>query len=462
MTCKTFTPHPYQQYCINRIVESPTVGLFLDMGLGKTAITLMAIRCLKFDCWAVNRVLVVAPKKVAEATWQNEAATWEQTQGLRVVEVLGAEAHRRRVLATQADVYFINRENIPWLVQECGRAWPFDMVVLDESSSFKNPRSHRFRALKTVRPKIHRLVELTGTPTSNGLMDLWAQIYLLDGGQRLGRTITAYREIYFTPDKRNRTQIFSYRPKAGAQEDIYRQLSDICISMKAADYLSLPDCITDNIPVVLDKAAKQAYDRLERDALLEVEDGVITAGSAGVLTGKLLQLCNGAVYDENGDVQTVHDCKIAAFLEVVEQLGGQHALVFYGFKHDADRLQTALKSTGLRVRVYGGAEDAQAWNAGEVDILLAHPASCAYGLNLQAGGHHVIWFSLTWALEQYQQANKRLHRQGQTEPCIIHNLIVQGGVDEDVIRALDRKEDAQDSLLSALKVKVKSAREAVQ
>ena len=358
MTCKTFTPHPYQQYCINRIVESPTVGLFLDMGLGKTAITLMAIRCLKFDCWAVNRVLVVAPKKVAEATWQNEAATWEQTQGLRVVEVLGTEAHRRRVLATQADVYVINRENIPWLVQECGRAWPFDMVVLDESSSFKNPRSHRFRALKTVRPKIHRLVELTGTPTSNGLMDLWAQIYLLDGGQRLGRTITAYREIYFTPDKRSRTQIFSYRPKAGAQEDIYRQLSDICISMKAADYLSLPDCITDNIPVVLDKAAKQAYDRLERDALLEVEDGVITAGSAGVLTGKLLQLCNGAVYDENGDVQTVHDCKIAAFLEVVEQLGGQHALVFYGFKHDADRLQAALKSTGLRVRVYGGAEDA--------------------------------------------------------------------------------------------------------
>ena len=281
-------------------------------------------------------------------------------------------------------------------------------------------------------------------------------------GQRLGRTITAYREIYFTPDKRSQTQIFSYRPKAGAQEDIYRQLSDICISMKAADYLSLPDCITDNIPVVLDKAAKQAYDRLERDALLEVEDGVITAGSAGVLTGKLLQLCNGAVYDENGDVQTVHGCKIAAFLEVVEQLGGQHALVFYGFKHDADRLQAALKSTGLRVRVYGGAEDAQAWNAGEVDILLAHPASCAYGLNLQAGGHHVIWFSLTWALEQYQQANKRLHRQGQTEPCIIHNLIVQGGVDEDVIRALDRKEDAQDSLLSALKVKVKSAREAVQ
>lgn len=462
MSSQVFNPHEYQRYCINRMVSDPALGLFLDMGLGKTAITLMAIRELKFNRWSINRVLVIAPKKVAEATWQNEARTWRQTEHLRVVEVLGSAEQREAAMATQGDVYVINRENVQWLVEHYGRVWPFDMVVLDESSSFKNPRSKRFRALRTVRPKIRRIVALTGTPTSNGLIDLWSQLYLLDGGKRLGRTISIYREIYFIPDKRSRAQIFSYRPREGAQAAIYERISDICISMKAADYLSLPDCIIDNIPVQLDSAAQKAYNRLERDALLEVEDNVITAGSAGVLTGKLLQLCNGAVYDENGNVNVIHDCKVAAFLETIEQLNGQHALVFYGYRHDESRLLDALKGSGLNVRVYGGADDAQAWNEGKVDILLAHPASCAYGLNLQRGGHHVIWFSLTWALEQYQQANKRLHRQGQTEPCIIHNLIVQGGVDEDVINALNRKEDAQDSLLSALKVKIKHAREAAQ
>lgn len=461
MTCKTFTPHPYQQYCINRIVESPTVGLFLDMGLGKTAITLMAIRCLKFDCWAVNRVLVVAPKKVAEATWQNEAATWEQTQGLRVVEVLGTEAHRRRVLATQADVYVINRENIPWLVQECGRAWPFDMVVLDESSSFKNPRSHRFRALKTVRPKIHRLVELTGTPTSNGLMDLWAQIYLLDGGQRLGRTISVYRDMFFEPDKRSRSQIFTYKPRRGAAEAIYAAISDICISLSSDDYLTLPDRIYDEIPVKLDAPAAAAYKRLERDALLQVDESTITAGTAGVLAGKLLQLCNGAVYDEEGKVIPVHDCKLAALVELIEGLHGQHALLFYWFQHDLARILAALEPLGLRVRVYNGPDDERAWNAGEVDILLAHPVSCCYGLNLQHGGHHIIWFGLTYSAEVYLQANKRLHRQGQTHPVIIHSLVVQGGQDEDAIATVMGRVTEQNHLLESLKAKIITAKEAV-
>lgn len=462
MSSQVFKPHAYQQYCIDRVVSDSAVGLFLDMGLGKTAITLMAVQELKYNRWTINRTLVIAPKKVAEATWQNESATWSQTERLKVVGVLGSAEQREAAMATRSDVYVVNRENVPWLVERYGRVWPFDMVVLDESSSFKNPRAKRFRALRTVRPKIKRIVALTGTPTSNGLMDLWAQIFLLDGGQRLGRTISIYRELYFVPDKRSRSQIFSYRPREGAQEAIYKRIADICVSMQAADYLSLPDCIMDDIPVKLDAAAQRAYTRLERDALLEVEDSVITAGSAGVLTGKLLQLCNGAVYDEDGKINVIHDCKITAFLETVEQLSGQHALVFYGYKHDASRLLDALTGSGLRVRVYSGAEDAQAWNEGGVDILLAHPASCAYGLNLQRGGHHVIWFGLTWALEQYQQANKRLHRQGQTEPCIIHNLIVQGGVDEDVIRALNRKEGAQNSLLSALQVKIQSARGAAQ
>ena len=328
------------------------------------------------------------------------------------------------------------------------------MVVLDESSSFKNGSSKRFKSLKLVRSRIRRIVALTGTPASNGLEDLWAQVYLLDGGARLGKTMGAYRDKYFVPGKRNRTTVFSYTPKDGSFEMIKQAISDICISMKASDYISLPDVIHNDIPVALDAAAAKAYSQLETDLLLQVNEDTITAGSAGVLTGKLLQLCNGAIYDEKKTAIKVHNCKIDAFLELIEQLNGQHALVFYNFQHDRDRLIEALTATKLCVRVYSQAKDEMDWNSGKIDVLLAHPASCGYGLNLQQGGHHAIWFGLTWSLEQYEQANKRLHRQGQKHPVVIHHLIVQNGMDETVIEALKNKGNMQDALMSALKARI--------
>lgn len=452
---KVFEPYPYQQYCIDRIISDPAVGLFLDMGLGKTVITLSAIQDLRYNRWAVSKPLIIAPKKVAEATWTTEAAKWEHLSKMRVVPVLGSTQKRLRALATPADVYIINRENVVWLVEHFKNAWPFDMVILDESSSFKNGQSKRFKALKLVRSRIRRIVELTGTPSSNGLEDLWAQLYLLDEGARLGRTMSAYRQMYFEPDKRNRTTIFSYAPLEGSFERIKQSISDICISMKAADYLTLPDVLYNDIPVALDAQAAKAYHQLETDLLLQVDENTITAGSAGVLTGKLLQLCNGAIYNEDRQAVKIHDCKIDAFMELIEQLNGQHALVFYNFKHDRDRLVEALAGSKLRVRVYSGAQDEVDWNAGEIDVLLAHPASCGYGLNLQRGGHHAIWFGLTWSLEQYEQANKRLHRQGQEHPVVIHHLLVQGGMDMSVIEALKNKSDMQNALMAALKVRIR-------
>lgn len=454
-----YEPYPYQQYCAARIVADAAVGLFLDMGLGKTVITLDAINTLRYDRWAVQRVLIIAPKKVAEGTWTKEAQKWEHLRHLRISAVLGSQQKRLRALATPADIYVINRDNVAWLVDYFKNAWPFDMVVLDESSSFKNSQSKRFKALKLVRSRINRLVELTGTPASNGLIDLWAQIYLLDGGARLGRTLGQYRERFFDPDKRSRTQIFSYTPKDGSMEYIQQAIGDICVSMKAEDYLNLPDRMFDDVPVVLDDKARKAYRQLERDLLLELDEGQITAASAGVLTGKLLQLCNGAVYDSEKRPLAIHNCKVEAFLELLEQLNGQHCLVFYNFQHDRDRLLAALEPLGLRVRVYQNAADEDAWNAGEIDVLLAHPASCAYGLNLQNGGHHIVWFGLTWSLEQYEQANKRLHRQGQRHPVIVHHLVVQGGMDEDVIESLRAKGDTQEALMDALKARIKKARE---
>ena len=456
---KEYKPHGYQAYCTQQIIEHPAIGLFLDMGLGKTAITLEAIRRLKYEYWCVNKCLIIAPKMVAESTWAREAAEWYNFQDLRLSFVLGSEAKRRAALEQTADIYVINRENTQWLVEYYGRAWPFDMVVIDESSSFKNHQAKRFRALKQQRARIKRIVELTGTPNPHGLLDLWAQVYLLDGGQRLGRTITSYRDAYFVPDKRNRTTVFSYAAKDGADKQIYDRISDICISMKAEDYLDLPALIYNDIPVTLDAQARKAYDRLERDMLLQVDDEtVITAGSAAVLRGKLLQLCNGAVYDERGVVSVVHRCKIEALLETIEQLNGQHAMVCYNFKHDLLRLQEALAALPLRVAVYAGAEQEKDWNAGKIDLLLVQPASCGYGLNLQRGGHHVIWFGLTDSLELYQQTNKRLHRQGQQQPVIVHHLLVQNGTDEDVIRALNGKANVQDCLLEALKVRIRAAK----
>ena len=456
---KVYKPYAYQEYAQNEIIEKPNIGLFLDMGLGKTVITLTALHDLKFNRWAVNKILIIAPKKVAEDTWQVEAQKWQHLQDFRVVGVLGSATQRENALATPADIYVINRENTQWLVQYYGRNWPFDTVVLDESSSFKNHQAKRFRALRTVRPRINRLIELTGTPNPHGLMDLWSQVFLLDGGQRLGRTVSVYRDMYFVPDKRNRTTIFSYAPKDGAEQEIHRLISDICISMKAADYLDLPDFITEDVPVVLDDKAQKAYRKLEREAVLQIDEDTITANTAAALSGKLLQLCNGSVYGEDHEVIPVHDCKIEAFLEVVEQLKGQHALVCYYFNHDRDRILQALDKTGLRVRVYKDYRDKEDWNAGNIDILLVHPASCGYGLNLQDGGHYLIWFGLTWNLEEYLQMLKRLHRQGQKFPVTSIRLIVKGGRDEDVIQSLEAKDDAEERLLQSLKVRIRAAKE---
>lgn len=453
-----FQPHPYQAYCIERLLTDTALGLYLDMGLGKTVITLTAIADLEYNRFQVSRALVIAPKKVAEATWQREASKWDHLRHLRFSTILGSEARRIRALNTPADVWVINRENIPWLVEYCRNAWPFDMVVIDESSSFKNHKAKRFKALTWVRKYILRIVELTGTPAPNGLLDLWAQIYLLDGGQRLGKRITQFRERYFDPDQRGRDMVYSYKPKDGAGHVIRQLIGDICVSMKAEDYITLPDCTYDDIPVVLDARAKQAYARLEREMLLQVDESTIDAGSAAVLTNKLLQLCNGAVYDEQRHAVEIHRCKIDAFLETVEALGGQSVLVFYNFQHDLERIEAALSGSGLRVRRLTGPDEEAAWNNREIDILLAHPASCAYGLNLQQGGNHVIWFGLNWSLELYQQANKRLHRQGQASKVIVHHLVVTGGVDEDVIAALNDKCTTQDRLMQALKARIERAK----
>lgn len=450
-----FTPHPYQRYCIDRVVKDQAIGLFLDMGLGKTVITLSAIMELKYGRFAVNKVLVIAPKKVAEATWQQEASKWDFLRNLRFATVLGSAKNRIKELYRPADIYVINRENVDWLVDYYKNDWPFDMVVVDESSSFKSHRAKRFKALASIRPHIRRIVELTGTPSPNSLMDLWSQLYLLDGGARLGKYYTHFRDRFFDPGKRTREVIYSYDPKDGAQQSIMGRISDICISMKASDYLQLPDCIIDDIPVELDAKAKKAYNQLERDMVLALPDGDIDVASAAGLSNKLQQLANGAVYDDEHGVHEVHNCKLEAFLELLEKLNGQHALVFYNFKHDLSRIQDALKTSKLRVRVFQGAEEEKDWSSGKIDVLLAHPASTAYGLNLQNGGHHIIWFGLNWSLELYQQANKRLHRQGQQEPVIIHQLVCRGTRDDDLVDALDWKDKAQDYVLESLKARIK-------
>lgn len=431
-------------------------------GLGKTVITLTAINILKYFRWQVAKVLVVAPKKVAEATWSKEAAKWDHLKHLRISTVLGNLQKRIKALNTPADVYIVNRENVEWLVDYYKQAWPFDMVVLDESTSFKNPQSKRFKAMKRVLRFIKKMVLLTGTPSSKGLIDLWAQVYLLDGGIRLGPTLSAYRERYFDPDQRSRTQIFSYKAKDGAESAVLDAISDICISMKAEDYLQLPDFIQHEIPVVLDPKARKAYDQFERDLLLEVDENTITAGTAGVLVGKLLQFCNGAVYGTEGQVVPVHDCKLDAFLELLEQLNGEHCLTFYGYQHDRDRILECFckHRKDLRVRVYKGVEDEEAWNNGEVDVLLVHPASCAYGLNLQAGGCHVVWFGLNWSFELNDQGNCRLYRQGSPyDKVYVHYLIVQGCEDEDVMATIRDRADTHEAVMQALKARIKKIKE---
>ena len=456
-----FRPHAYQRHCINRIIETKKIGLFLDMGLGKTVTTLTAIRELKYNRFQVRRVLVIAPKKVAEGIWSREKDKWDHTRLLRVSPVLGSQSKRERALNTPADIYMINRENVTWLVDYYRNEWPFDMVVVDESSSFKSHASKRFKSLASVSGKIDRLVELTGTPSPNGLEDLWAQVFLLDGGERLGKRYAWFREMYFQPDKRGADgTVYSYEAKPGTERSILDRISDICVSMKAEDYLELPDLVYHQVSVELDARSARAYREMERDMVLELPDeGEITVASAAALSNKLLQLANGALYDGDRNVHEVHGCKIEAFLELVESLRGKPALVFYNYQHDRERILAALAGKGLRVRDLRTPADEDDWNNRRIDILLAHPASCAYGLNLQKGGNHVVWFGLTWNYELYTQANKRLHRQGQEEKVIIHHLVCVGTRDEDVMEALERKDDVQNQVMESLKARIRRIRD---
>ena len=456
-----YKPHNYQAYAIQRIVNDEAVGLFLRPGLGKTSITLSAINILKYYKWCVQKVLVVAPKKVAEGTWSKEASKWDHLRHLKVSTVLGSQTQRVKALNTPADVYVINRENIPWLVEYYKQDWPFDMVVLDESTSFKNSQSKRFKALKLVRRFMKKVVLLTGTPSSRGIEDIWAQVYLLDEGKRLGKTITAYRQMYFNCNTHG-GHFTEYTAKDGAEESVLAAISDICISMTAEDYLSLPSLVEHEVPVVLDAKVKKAYDKFERDLLIQIEEEVVTAQTAGVLTGKLLQYCSGAIYNEDKKVLPLHDCKIEAYMELLESLEGERCITFYGFQHDKDRILAALSKTKLRVRVYNGTEDEDDWNSGEIDVLLVHPASCAYGLNLQAGGRHIIWFTPNWSFELNDQGKCRLWRQGSPyDKVFVHYLVVQGCVDEDVIKAVQDREDTHQNVMNVLKARIRKVKELV-
>lgn len=456
-----FRPHAYQAHCIEKILQIKKLGLFLDMGLGKTVTTLTAVKELKYNRFQVRKVLVIAPKKVAEGTWTREKDKWDHTSILRVSTVLGSQAKRIRALNMPADLYITNRENVTWLVDYYRNSWPFDMVVVDESSSFKSHKAKRFKSLASVSSHIDRMVELTGTPSPNGLEDLWAQIYLLDNGERLGKRYTQFRERYFDPGDRGADVIYNYKAKPGSEECILQKISDICISMKAEDYLELPEITYHEVPVELDVKSRKAYGDLERKMVLELpEDGdEISVASAAALSNKLLQLGNGAIYDDDRNYHEVHGCKVEAFLELVESLQGKPALVFYNFQHDKVRILDALAKTRLRVRILQNAVDEDDWNAGRIDILLAHPASSAYGLNLQQGGNHVVWFGLTWNYELYAQANKRLHRQGQKERVIVHHLVCTGTRDEDVMRALGRKDNVQEWVMESLRARIKAIRE---
>lgn len=426
--------------------------------MGKTVVTLTAIAELLHDRFETARVLVIAPLRVAETTWVSEVAKWEHTRYLRIAKVLGTARQRVAALNARADIWVISRDLVGWLVEHCGKNWPFDMVVIDELSSFKSSKSRRFRALRKVRPLIKRIVGLTGTPRPNGLIDLWAQVYLADQGQRLGRTLTEYRDRYFVPGRRDpkRHVVYDWIPKPGAEEAIYAKLSDLCVSMSAGDWLDMPERIDRTVAVRLPEEARERYRTLERELLLPFADANVVANSAATLSNKLLQLANGAVYDDEGGVQLIHDAKLDALADLIEAANGKPMLVFYWYQHDATR----LKQRFPHARTLDDPAAIAEWNAGEIPLLLAHPASAGHGLNLQAGGHTAVWFSLTWSLELYQQANGRLHRQGQTERVVVNHLIAEGTIDEDVMRVLEGKAAGQEALLEAVKARIASVMQA--
>ena len=445
-----FKPHDYQSRMTEKIIEQNHIGLFLSMGLGKTVITMTAIDELIYDRFEIRKVLVIAPKRVAEDTWTREAAKWDHLRELVISPVLGDVRQRTAALDAEADLYVIGRDNVVWLVeflQKQKKGWPFDMIVIDELSSFKNPQAKRFRALRKAIPCVNRVVGLTGTPSPNGLMDLWAEIYLLDPGERLGRTIGWYRDEFFRPGMRNGYTVYKWEPRRGAQQEIEKRISDICISMSAKDYLQLPERIDNVIPVRLSESEKKLYDQMEEDQLLQMgEDETVVALNAAAVMSKLLQIANGSVYLETGAPVRIHERKAEALEEIIDTTA-EPVLVFYSFRHDLDTIQRRIPDA----RTLTGPDDIAAWNRGEIRVLLAHPASVGYGLNLQDGGHVIVWYGLTWSLELYQQANARLHRQGQEKPVIVHHLITEGTVDEQVMRALQAKDTSQAALLAALK-----------
>lgn len=448
-----FIPHDYQKRAIDLAVRLPKLGLFLDMGLGKTVITLTAIQELMYNRFEVSRVLVIAPKRVAEDTWTREHAKWDHLKELKISKVLGDERQRVRALQEDADVYVIGRDNVIWLTdcyfQQMRKGWLFDMVVIDELSSFKNPQAKRFRALRQAMPFTKRVIGLTGTPSPNSLIDLWAELYLLDRGERLGATLGEYREKYFRPGARSGYVVYKWEPFRNAQKEIEEKISDICVSMDATDYLELPERIDNIIPVQLSPAEMAAYRKMETEQLLQIGGNDIAALNAAAVMNKLLQIANGSVYSVDGEVIRIHRAKLDALSEITDTADSP-VLVFYSYQHDLAAIQSRIRDT----RVLESAEDIADWNAGKTHVLLAHPASIGYGLNLQEGGHIIVWYGLTWSLELYQQANARLHRQGQEKPVIIHHLIAEGTVDEDVMDALRRKDTSQASLLAALKGRV--------
>lgn len=448
-----YEPHNYQQFATDFILEHPISYLMLDMGLGKTVITLTALWQLALDSFDVSRILVIAPKRVAEDTWPKELSKWEHLSGLDATLVMGTQAEREAALRQQTFLYIINRENVSWLV--ANHPWDFDMVVIDELSSFKSNQAQRFKAMKKVRPLVSRIVGLTGTPAPNSLLDLWPEMYLMDMGQRLGRFIGGFRDRFFTPDKRNREIIYSYKPREGAEEAIYGLISDICISMKAVDYLDMPELIMNRVEVSMDSRERKIYDDFQRDMVVSLQGEELDAVNAATLSGKLTQMANGAVYGENRKVLHIHDRKLDALEDLMEAANGKPLLVAYWYEHDLQRIKARFKNA----RCIDTTQDIDDWNAGKIPLALIHPASAGHGLNLQDGGCTIVWFGLTWSLELYQQLNARLWRQGQKHTVVIHHIVTKDTHDEDVLRALDNKDTRQSALIDAVRARLEGTHE---
>ncbi len=447
-----YKPHAYQEYAIEFIKKNPIAAILLDMGMGKSSITLTAIMELMYDSFEVSKVLIIAPLRVAKHTWSGEIEKWEHLKGLRYSIVVGTVAQRKKALQKDADVYIINRENVPWLIEQSGMPFDYDMVVIDELSSFKNWQSKRFRSLMKVRPMVKRMVGLTGTPSSNGMMDLFAEYKVLDMGARLGRFIGQYRLNYFKPDRVNGPIVYSYKLLPGAEQQIYEKIDDITISMKATDYLEMPELISTEYPVYLSASELDTYEEMKKDLVLSLPGGEITASNATSLSGKLSQMANGAVYTDDESYIEFHDKKLDALEDIIEAANGQPLMVAYWYKHDLIRIEKRLNALGVQYEKLDSDASIEKWNRGELPVALVHPASAGHGLNLQSGGSTLVWFGITWSLELYQQTNARLYRQGQTASCVkIIHLISKGTIDERIVKALSDKDNTQAALIDAVK-----------